>query len=695
MRKIPVWKAVFHFGFIVFILCCPLFLFAEEARTWQDDTGLFSIEATLEQIVGDAVRLKRADDGRVITLPISRLSEADRRYIASLAAQNPFEGGAPSAAPLRRPLSAGLPGTGLPGAGLPGAGVNVQQSTTFPSFANLEVRAVDLSRTREAGGNVPNVWVCEPNPAPPRNYPAEVVRLAFRNQDVPVNVMPRRAGFFVAPTGYSAVVASHVDMDRPRRDASRNYTRIFLGCTVSGETMFQDSPLKLYPHGFSADVTRFAFHQDTWAFPATGQRTLLHIAEVTPSGWTAVATFEPFAQLRRVESRVVGSEADIFGVTWVDNEHLIVQSGRDTAILLNIDTGEAVWRTRIEGRGDIALSPGRKYLFLPIGNRAVLLETLTGRAVGAVNDAGAQRFRFSPNGKRFATCTEQGIILGDVATGVMDAPFYVPGSARGQEVVWLDDRFLLLRSNGSVIDTESKAVVWTYNGLREVQLVGGRSWCIFDRMREGSFLTPLTLPHPALLSRERTADGEAELALHPGVNVSLVIEDSIVEDRDEIREIIKKKIAANGWVLADTASILITLSMSEKEEQATAGYTTSRFPMMPVPRPPIPPVPTFSPMHQGGTTVEFQPERYDLVISDRESGTRLWRSTHTTTPPQWIALDEIRDASLQEVVDKAMEAHNYKEWLEGILIPRTISRPQERRGESRVTENGIEDIARR
>jgi hypothetical protein len=81
---------IYRFGLMAFILCGPLGLFAQEVRTWQDASGLFSVEATLQAVDGDSIQLQRTD-GTVITLPLARLSEADQRLIAGLMAGNPFE----------------------------------------------------------------------------------------------------------------------------------------------------------------------------------------------------------------------------------------------------------------------------------------------------------------------------------------------------------------------------------------------------------------------------------------------------------------------------------------------------------------------------------------------------------------------------------------------------------------------------
>ncbi|MGO9107855.1 MAG: SHD1 domain-containing protein [Thermoguttaceae bacterium] len=62
-----------------------------KARTWHDVTGTYSIEAVLIRSRDGKVTLKRAD-GKEITLPLDKLSEEDRAYVAKHAKPiNPFE----------------------------------------------------------------------------------------------------------------------------------------------------------------------------------------------------------------------------------------------------------------------------------------------------------------------------------------------------------------------------------------------------------------------------------------------------------------------------------------------------------------------------------------------------------------------------------------------------------------------------
>lgn len=62
-----------------------LFSAAREAigRTWTDKSGRFTSEAELVRVQGDNVVLKK-QNGRTITIPLNKLSQADRNFLSSL-----------------------------------------------------------------------------------------------------------------------------------------------------------------------------------------------------------------------------------------------------------------------------------------------------------------------------------------------------------------------------------------------------------------------------------------------------------------------------------------------------------------------------------------------------------------------------------------------------------------------------------
>jgi hypothetical protein len=73
------------------IACVILSLATNAAeRRWTDVTGAHTLIADLVQVDGDRVRLRRGD-GTVISVPIAKLSQNDRAYLASLPAIAPLE----------------------------------------------------------------------------------------------------------------------------------------------------------------------------------------------------------------------------------------------------------------------------------------------------------------------------------------------------------------------------------------------------------------------------------------------------------------------------------------------------------------------------------------------------------------------------------------------------------------------------
>ena len=66
-----------------------------QQRTWTDDTGKFSVEAEFVETKQDSVVLKKSS-GSVITVPVARLSETDRRYLQALAEEPSSEPIAPA-----------------------------------------------------------------------------------------------------------------------------------------------------------------------------------------------------------------------------------------------------------------------------------------------------------------------------------------------------------------------------------------------------------------------------------------------------------------------------------------------------------------------------------------------------------------------------------------------------------------------
>ena len=80
--KRPTTRSVLLVGLLL-IAAAPA-----SARKWTSNTGNFSVDAELVEVKDGNVRLKR-QDGSVIAVAASKLSKADRAYLASIAKPKP------------------------------------------------------------------------------------------------------------------------------------------------------------------------------------------------------------------------------------------------------------------------------------------------------------------------------------------------------------------------------------------------------------------------------------------------------------------------------------------------------------------------------------------------------------------------------------------------------------------------------
>ena len=61
---------------------------AAQARLWTDSSGVYRVEATFVEQLGDGgVRLLRADNQTIVTVPLERLSPDDRQFVERIKQQ--------------------------------------------------------------------------------------------------------------------------------------------------------------------------------------------------------------------------------------------------------------------------------------------------------------------------------------------------------------------------------------------------------------------------------------------------------------------------------------------------------------------------------------------------------------------------------------------------------------------------------
>lgn len=643
----------------IFVLGGTLFA-AEEVRTWTDNTGNYTFEASYVSSNGTQVKIKNTD-GKVLTLSLDKLSEEDQDYVKGLAKENPFAAAMRSAGSGSEDDSASSSGSG---------------------GGKAKILRINLNSVVDMGDYGDSEWSCEPDPSPTPKYPGRPKRLHFRLMNIPFGVFADSTGYYFSPkdgtTVHTAVVLAALNNDW------KKVTRLYFGDVNTGKTHFIDQPNKLYPYGFAPDGKRLMFKQDAWDKGGWGKMRKMHIVSYENGKITPLYSFEPFGQVPAKDSGF-NREKDIEWAAWVDDDHILVLSGNNRLVLISLSKAKAIWRITTDHSAKISLSPGGKYCIVPTSNNSCLfIETLSGETIGQLegaNSAMARRpFAFSPDGKKIVSCDADMVRIWEANTGKAYEPFFIKGASSNSRIVWTNNRSFLI--GNTLIDPVNKAPMWEYQinhgGDDALYNVGGCVWYANKVHNEGYVLNGVVLPHPKV----KPADGsvaDADLyLLYPGMDVSLKIDGSISKDRAEVERIITEKIRENGWDIKNGAPFTFVLKQSkEPEKKVTYGIGMGFG--------------GFGPLRGGGTEVTVRPERYTIQL--QKGGNTLWEEYMITSSPNNINIDDVNKSSLQEIVNREMAKNSYKNWIGRVRVPKKILDPT-KIGRSELTEMGIKDLDR-
>lgn len=668
-------------------VCClfSLLLFrnplsAAETRIWTDSSGQFKIEAEFVRIQDEKVILKKTD-GKTQSVPLAKLSKADRDY-AVKQAENPFE--ADDTEPVKAKNSASKP----------------RETGESATLFDVPAKPIRLQNAASISSSAETQWSLAPDPALVTKLTKKPRSVAFQVGKFPFSTRTKDAGFFVYGTADAPKVlyAVQVDMsnvtDNSFRPSSANRqavssesadssrTLVFPGDLATGKGTALTFPQKITPFGVSPDGTKALFRKEEWGRGLdTGKKKYLYIVRIEDGKLLPAAAFEPFAGSSRNTSgnNTFGDrDSDIEWAAWVDDKNILVESGKHQLALVNTDSGEAVWQCSVTGNAHRVLSPGGRYMLAGrSGHRTALLETKTGEVLGELADTIPYSFAdyaFSPDGSKIASYYNSMLKIWDAATGKSSEAYYI-GEQQGLPFVrWTDNRYLLASQH--LIDTETQSPLWSYRGLtNNPQFFAGYLW-YRSGISETKTITGIVLPHPEALTSVNLPE-EQRFALLPGTEVTLQIEDSLQEGRNEIQKHFQKVIEDNGWVLKPDAEIKLILKVS-KEPPEKIVYTAGRG---------------FAPPilgRSGGTEITFTPGKFSIEI--QKEGKAIWSRFRRQLPPNNISLDEIKQKSLQSIVDKAVRKAEYKEWFLESSIPKKIPNTG-LAGESILSESGMSTMS--
>jgi len=464
-------------------------------RTWTDETGAFEMKAKLLSNNNGKVELEK-EDGRVVTLPAIKLSQADQDFLKEVEKavaddknpENPFAGGVmkkakPAGRAERRDNNR----------------VGRRKTETQPVLDAIEPEYDTNSLVLSSNG-----WKFKPDPAVPP--PAElansnrVIRYStglkeheFHNQLSGVSISPDKswAGASVSNVfdNFSEIVAIDLANEKVNGPFSIPLKEAKLiaispdgkqAVTVSENRGREPGGLNFWSlAGNKAKVTQ------AWNTAGFGNRN----------------GFLPKSGL------------------FIDKDRLLTFGRR--VVLWDCETAAAIYSFPISDRITPAISPNANQIAVASGEQVYIVDVKDGSVLGAIDsDSSIRNLAFSNSGQFLAGLNSISgeVWVWDLAAQQKVREFSAPASSFSN-LQWVGDQYLLVDSK-YLMDVELRATVWKYEPVGKI-ISGrdGRFW-----LSAKSRLTPVKLPHKNLDPLTAKFVPDDLLILKPGTEVAIELD---------------------------------------------------------------------------------------------------------------------------------------------------------------------------
>lgn len=521
------WRATLVLMGVVGVCGLPVPAAAQEAakaaksgplagvRTWTDSTGQYKTQAEFVELKDGQVTLKK-QDGRALTLPLSRFSEADQKLI-------------------RDALQTGGPRTGADGHAV-----------------------ADWTAVRPVALKAPLDW----------SLPPETPLLPDKPLvDGPVPLGPPVNG----STSLEGVIC--IGFDRQQGHAilarMRQGTVWIERCDlVAGRSLGSfELPPNLRPIDVDPSGRRLITRSEFFGFGKNGVATVWDIGGFEP---IKVVSWEPYSAAR-------GAGRDINFASFLDVDQVLVM-GNGGLALWHIPTVKALWAMPISRPP--RLSAGRKYLVAATQSGMYLIETASGKTLGRLPGEGSMTpaFALTDDAQRVAMYSSGRLQVWDSATGQLYRDFAVQGAAGNLALDWIDNDHLLV-SRTHVVDVERRMTLWRYEGIAaEGVMFGGKYWFVLGGGPHGKSFVPFRLPHQEALDAVADLNAEQLLVVKPGDRVRLEVKLGFAADQQaKIQALLAERLREAGFVLDDSASLVFEATASPGKPK-TIAYEEIRFP---------------------------------------------------------------------------------------------------------------------
>ena len=622
--------------------CYILFLVADstvlaDVRVWTDRGGSFQVEATLLDFDGKNVKLKKNEDGKVITLPIDKLSLPDQAYVRKT--METVSGETTVSTPRK-------PETDDPEE-LPLSDGSFRGRIPRTRLSAAPVIRTDLSKPS---------WSIKPDSSKTVTFSPRTVTIPCGGKDSRARIEEHTFAFAdEAPEKMLFTV--EVEIGR------KHMTMAWLADVKTGAIRNRVAwPVKLRSWGLSPDGSKALFTQLDETSNIDRFKHLT-IADTTQPKMPCVGVLVPFAE----KSTDRGSDRDamVKRAAWVDDDHVLALSEGGLLTLLRIRDGSAVWMLESGSGNPFQLSHGKKYLvaYSTKSKCYCLLETMTGRPIGrleAPTENGRMNgycsgFDFSPDGTLLAASSGGDLYLWDILTGAHMEPVHC-GSGFFRSVHWLDGNHVLVGS--TLVHAWEQIPIWKYEGTDPRDFVFNNwYWHVENDRRNNTFrVSPIKLPHDGIPELPEMDDVE-KFSVRPGMSIAINIDPSIPEN-EKIKSLWTKKLLDLGFRVGNRAEI--TLHARIKTEPPETVY----YHGIGGPGP-------------SRSHVDFRPHTYSCAFEQGEKV--LWSKSERTQAPH-IIHSEMKDRTFQQYMDERSKPT--PAWYFNVYFPQRI--PFDKAGKSAI-----------
>ncbi|TWU42434.1 SHD1 domain-containing protein [Novipirellula artificiosorum] len=446
---------------------------SEPSRIWVDDSGLHSVEASLQTIEEEMAVLIRPD-GSTVRIPLSRLSVEDTDYVTAWRNRPASQPNVLRFAPPTLPEL-----TPLPLLVLPRAATTLQDGFPLSPIASIR-------QNKQVGKTeLPGPLQADPVPikqhVPTGSKPIGPIH-SYDVCSAPL-VIASGEGTFVAFSICAGLSST--------RGANANRIVRFDPETKQVSIVWSsDVPITLLDHHLPSGRTLVLEGHQVF-----GQGGQFAVAGDWDAASITLHEHRSLPASTNAASNRLTNAPTVRWARWVDEEHIVASVDSSMAVW-NLVSGELKhWICNVHAESLPAISAGRRYVAVPDPGGVAIYRTSDGKALGRipVEPGRIASVGFSPRGDSLAIVTPSQLRVWELSTASLRGEAKSRRSLGKGSPVWVDND-LVLSSNGVLLSIFRGVPVWRYELMGAAAASVGQNVGIIHRANDGGFVVA-TLPH--------------------------------------------------------------------------------------------------------------------------------------------------------------------------------------------------------